>query len=111
MRAHIRQSIVTRTIGRDWTVIVLWSLLKFKSTDQTAIWKPQTMWNRVRNDRENDSFLALFRMASGFEVSKLSDQTSSIRNYMSYLIIQSNSYIQKSLFYSNLFDSIALILD
>ena len=41
MRAHIRQSIVTRTIGRDWTVIVLWSLLKFKSNDQTAIWKPQ----------------------------------------------------------------------
>ena len=28
------------------------------------------MWNRVRDGRENDSFLTLFRMAWGFQIAK-----------------------------------------
>ena len=41
------------------------------SWNQEAIWKSQVMQNRVRDGRENDSFLTLFRMASELEVYKL----------------------------------------
>ena len=34
------------------------------------------MRNKMRNGRENDSFLTLFRMACGFEVSKLQEMLS-----------------------------------